>query len=61
MKEQTKYIVLVGDGMADYSLESLGGKTPLQAARTPNMDHLAKKGSLDWHAVFPMDFPPAPT
>jgi len=38
---KTKYIVLVGDGMADYPLEELGGKTPLQAADTPNMDRIA--------------------
>jgi 2,3-bisphosphoglycerate-independent phosphoglycerate mutase len=37
----TKYIVLVGDGMADYPLQELGGKTPLQAAQTPNMDRIA--------------------
>jgi len=39
-----KYIVLVGDGMADYPLEELNGKTPLQAARTPNMDFIASNG-----------------
>jgi 2,3-bisphosphoglycerate-independent phosphoglycerate mutase len=39
--KQRKYIVLVGDGMADYPLEELGGKTPLQVARTPNMDRIA--------------------
>ncbi len=38
---KTKYIVLVGDGMADYPLQELGGKTPLQAADTPNMDRIA--------------------
>lgn len=36
-----KYIVVLGDGMADYPLESLGGKTPLQVAHTPNLDRLA--------------------
>jgi len=39
-----KYIVLVGDGMADRAIPELGGKTPLQAAFTPNMDKLAKEG-----------------
>lgn len=38
---KTKYVVLVGDGMADYPLQELGGKTPLQAAETPNMDRIA--------------------
>ncbi|MBI4308745.1 MAG: cofactor-independent phosphoglycerate mutase [Candidatus Omnitrophica bacterium] len=39
-----KYIVLVPDGMADEPLAQLGGRTPLEAADTPNMDHLAKNG-----------------
>ncbi len=37
---QKKYIVLIGDGMADYPLPELGGKTPLEAANTPNMDRI---------------------
>lgn len=41
-----KYIVLLGDGMADYPLPELGGKTPLMVARTPSMDFLAQKGNL---------------
>jgi 2,3-bisphosphoglycerate-independent phosphoglycerate mutase len=41
-----KYIILVGDGMGDYPLEELGGKTPLEAARTPHMDQLVLKGRL---------------
>ena len=35
-----KFIILVGDGMGDYPLDSLGGLTPLEAARTPNLDRL---------------------
>jgi len=38
---KTKHIVLIGDGMADYPLEQLGGKTPLEATPTPNMDRIA--------------------
>jgi len=38
---KTKYIVLVGDGMADYPLKELGNRTPLEAAHTPNMDRIA--------------------
>lgn len=41
-----KYIVIIGDGMADWPLKELGGKTPLQAAFTPNMDRLAREGAL---------------
>ncbi len=39
-----KYIVVVGDGMADYPIPELGNKTPLQAAHKPNMDKIAAKG-----------------
>lgn len=37
-----KYIVLLGDGMADHAQEILGGKTPLQVANIPTFDKLAK-------------------
>ena len=53
-----KYIILQGDGMADYPLEVLGGKTPLQAARTPNMDWLAQRGVYGIAHVIPDGFPP---
>ena len=43
-KSKTKYILLVGDGMGDYPLPQLDGKTPLEAARTPNMDRIAACG-----------------
>ena len=36
-----KYILLIGDGMADYPLAELDGKTPLEVAHTPNMDRIA--------------------
>jgi 2,3-bisphosphoglycerate-independent phosphoglycerate mutase len=39
-----KSIIFVGDGMADYPLPELGGKTPLEVARTPWMDWLARRG-----------------
>ena len=41
-----KYIVLVGDGMADYPIKELGERTPLEVARTPNMDFIARNGRL---------------
>ena len=53
-----KYIVLQGDGMADYPIESLGGKTPLEVARTPNMDWLAQHGVFGLAHVIPPGFPP---
>lgn len=39
-----KYIIILGDGMADEPIESLGGLTPLQYAETPYMDQLAARG-----------------
>lgn len=41
-----KYIVVLGDGMADEPLEELGGKTPLGFANTPMMDMLAERGEI---------------
>lgn len=41
-----KYIVMLGDGMADYPDDRLGGKTVLEAAHTPNMDYLAQNGAV---------------
>ena len=37
-----KHIIILGDGMADKAIEKLGGKTPLQFAKTPYMDMMAK-------------------
>ena len=37
-----KYCVLICDGMADYKIEELGNKTPMEAANKPTMDNLAK-------------------
>lgn len=53
-----KYIVLVGDGMADYPIPELGGLTPLQAADTPNMDFIAKHGKCGLAKTVPDDMPP---
>src|SRR5574341_631788 len=44
--------------MADYPLDRLGGKTPLEAARTPNMDWLAARGVFGMAHVIPKGFPP---
>jgi 2,3-bisphosphoglycerate-independent phosphoglycerate mutase len=48
-----KYIVVLGDGMADKPLEELGGKTPLEYARTPNMDQMAKDGACGMLRTIP--------
>jgi 2,3-bisphosphoglycerate-independent phosphoglycerate mutase len=39
-----KYVIIVPDGMADRPIDALGGRTPLEAADTPNMDFIAKGG-----------------
>ncbi len=41
-----KYVILLGDGMADYPTDKLGGKTPLQCAFTPHLDQIAAEGTL---------------
>jgi len=54
----TKYLVLIGDGMSDYPLKELGGKTPLEVANTPNMDFLAQNGQCGWVQNVPSGMPP---
>jgi len=41
-----KYVILLGDGMADYPTDKLDGKTPLQIAFTPFMDQMAAEGTI---------------
>jgi 2,3-bisphosphoglycerate-independent phosphoglycerate mutase len=53
-----KYIVLIGDGMADRPLKELGNKTCLQHARTPNMDWLAREGEAGKARTIPKGFDP---
>ena len=53
-----KHIIILGDGMADKPVERLGGKTPLQYARTPFMDLLARKGRTGRLMTVPEGFPP---
>ena len=53
-----KYLLIVGDGMADYPVDTLNGKTPLQVANKPNMDALASKGCSGILRTIPEDMPP---
>jgi len=53
-----KYAVLLGDGMADLPIPALQGRTPLQAASTPNMDMLAKQGRCGLARTVPDGFSP---
>lgn len=48
-----KYIILLGDGMADEPLAELGNRTPLEAACTPNMDRLASRGIMGLARTIP--------
>lgn len=53
-----KYIVLVPDGMADYKIKELGDRTPLQYAKTPHMDCLARTGQVGMVKTVPDGLPP---
>lgn len=53
-----KYIVMLGDGMADYPVPELGDKTPLEAAEKPNMDFLARHGVAGMVKTVPEGMPP---
>lgn len=53
-----KYLVILGDGMADYPVPELNGKTPLQVSKKPHMDHIAGRGELGLAKTIPPGFPP---
>lgn len=52
-----KYIIILGDGMADQPIEELGGKTPLMVANIPDIDELAQKGKSGLLITVPSDMP----
>lgn len=53
-----KYVVILGDGMADYPMQELNNKTPLQAAVKPNIDMLAARGTVGLVKTVPQGIPP---
>ncbi len=53
-----KYLLLVGDGMADWPVPSLNNRTPLECARTPNMDRVAARGLLGRVSTVPPGMQP---
>ncbi len=53
-----KYVIIVGDGMADWPIEELGGETPLMVASTPHMDWMAKHGEIGRVRTIPDGFAP---
>lgn len=56
--DKMKYIVVLGDGMADEPIEQLGGKTPLAYAKTPAMDALAKVSEIGMVHTIPKGMSP---
>lgn len=53
-----KYLILIGDGMSDWPVASLGDRTPLEAADKPHMDFMASNGALGMVQVVPMEMYP---
>jgi 2,3-bisphosphoglycerate-independent phosphoglycerate mutase len=53
-----KYVIIHGDGMADWPCDELGGKTPLEAAYKPHMDLVATRGTMGLVATIPDGMPP---
>ncbi len=53
-----KYLLVLADGMADYKINEIDGKTPLQYAHTPNIDTLARSSQIGLVATIPEGFPP---
>ncbi len=53
-----KYVVVLGDGMADLPIDALGGKTPLEYAATPTMDALAKVSEIGMTNMIPKGMKP---
>src|SRR5438067_12019971 len=54
-----KYAIVIPDGCADEPQDSLGGKTPLQAAHKPNMDRIARTGVVGRSNNVPASLTPA--
>lgn len=53
-----KYVIVIGDGMADYRIASLGNKTPLEVAQKPRMDYMARHGIIGFVHNVPKDMIP---
>jgi len=53
-----KLIFLIADGMGDWPMDELGGRTPLEAAATPHMDALARDGLVGLCRTIPQGMPP---
>jgi 2,3-bisphosphoglycerate-independent phosphoglycerate mutase len=58
MSMPRKLLFLIADGMGDYPLAELGGQTPMEKARTPNMDRAARQARIGRCHTIPEDMPP---
>ena len=52
-----KYILIIGDGMADNPVPELGGRTPLQTANIPTIDAMAARGTVGHVVTCPKPYP----
>ena len=59
MNTKTKYVIVIPDGCADEPVEALGGLTPLQAAKLPHMDRVARTGVVGLANNVPASLTPA--
>ena len=57
-RHNMKYVVVLGDGMADEPMEVLGGRTPLEAANTPNLDRISKLSEIGMVHTIPEGMKP---
>ena len=53
-----KYVVVLGDGMADEPIEALGGRTPLEVSNTPHMDRISKLSEMGMVHTIPEGMKP---
>ena len=53
-----KYVIILPDGVSDVPLDELGGKTPLEVAKHPNMDWVAREGIAGWATTIPQGLSP---
>ncbi|MEW6718882.1 MAG: cofactor-independent phosphoglycerate mutase [Thermodesulfobacteriota bacterium] len=54
----SKFLILIGDGMADWPIAEIGSRTPLEAAEKPNMDFMASRGAMGMVQVVPQEMYP---
>ena len=52
-----KYLLIIGDGMADNPVAEIGGRTPLQAAKIPTIDRLSAEGMIGHVVKCPKPLP----